>query len=101
MGSLPHLTCFVLPVPSPPNAHPRALARPAPRAPGGRKLLTSAAVTLAVLRRTLNCSLPVELVWHGKAEMDRATLKALDREFGPLRGYNIEEEPFPSHHRSK
>jgi hypothetical protein len=66
---------------------------------GGRKLLTSAVVTLAVLRRALNCTLPVELVWHSDKEMDRSTLAALAREFGPLRGYNVAAEPFPKHHR--
>ncbi|KAI8474523.1 MAG: mannosyltransferase putative-domain-containing protein [Monoraphidium minutum] len=66
---------------------------------GGRKLLGSAAVTLAVLRRTLNCTLPIELVWHSAAEMDRGTLEAFQKEFGPLRGYDVAAEPFPKHHR--
>ncbi|GBF90371.1 hypothetical protein Rsub_02477 [Raphidocelis subcapitata] len=68
---------------------------------GGSKLLTSAAVTLAVLRRHLNCSLPVELVWHQAREMDNATLEAFQKEFGPLRGYNIADVPIPAHHRQR
>ncbi len=69
--------------------------------PGGQKLLTSAVVTLAVLRRALNCTLPIELVWHDEKEMDRKTLAALTREFGPLRGYNVAAAPYPHHHRRR
>ena len=68
---------------------------------GGSKLLASAAVTLAVLRRELNCTLPVELVWHGSDEMDARTLAAFEREFAPLRGYDIAAEPYPKHHRQR
>jgi hypothetical protein len=34
---------------------------------GGRKLLTHLVVTLRVLRHHLNCTLPVEVAWHGAA----------------------------------
>jgi hypothetical protein len=66
---------------------------------GGRRLLSSAAVQLRVLRRALNCTLPVELVWHSDKEMDKETLAKFQKEFGPLRGYNVAAEPFPRHHR--
>jgi hypothetical protein len=66
---------------------------------GGRRLLSSAAVQLRVLRRALNCTLPVELVWHSDKEMDKATLATFKKEYAPLRGYNIAAEPFPKHHR--
>ena len=52
-----------------------------------------------VLRLTLNCTLPVELVWHGAHEMDRPTLEALQRQFGPLRGYDVTALPYPAHQR--
>jgi hypothetical protein len=68
---------------------------------GGARLLTSAIVTLRVLRRALNCTLPIELVWHAPGEMDSATLKALEAEFAPLRGYSVADAPYPAHHRPK
>ena len=83
------------------NAAQRVLLLTPPPRAGGSKLLTSAAVTLAVLRRALNCTLPVELVWHGEREMDAPTLAAFKREFGPLRGYNVAAAPVPKHHRQK
>lgn len=54
-----------------------------------------------MLRRQLNCTLPVELVWHGAREMDEPTLAAFKSEFGPLRGYNVAAELVPLHHRQK
>lgn len=44
---------------------------------GGAELLTNAILLLGVLRRHLNCTLPVHLSWHGAQEMDRATFAAL------------------------
>ena len=49
----------------------------------------------------LNCTLPVELVWHGANEMDNATLASLQKEFGPIRGYDISQVPYPDHHRKE
>lgn len=66
---------------------------------GGPKVLTSAVITLRVLRRHLRCQLPVELMWDGPSEMDAATLAALEREFKPLRGYSMAGMGLPSHHR--
>ena len=41
---------------------------------------------LRVLRKDLNSTLPVEIFWHGGAEMDAASLAALQRELGPIEG---------------
>lgn len=54
-----------------------------------------------VLREVLNCSLPVELVWHATEEMDNATIAALRRRWGPIVGINLDSMPWPSHHRAK
>jgi len=66
---------------------------------GGRGLLTHLVVLLRVLRRRLNCTLPVEVAWHGAAEMDAPTLQALASEFGPLYGFDVSSVPYPGHHR--
>jgi hypothetical protein len=50
---------------------------------------------LQVLRQVLNCSLPVEVAWQGKAEMDNATLAALQQQFGPLTGFDVTAMPYP------
>eukprot|EP00878_Enallax_costatus_P008903 GHUV01009307.1.p1 GENE.GHUV01009307.1~~GHUV01009307.1.p1 ORF type:complete len:671 (+),score=115.05 GHUV01009307.1:370-2382(+) len=68
---------------------------------GGPNLITSTTVTLKVLREQLNCSLPVELVWHKPNEMDATTLAAMQSSFGPIIGVNLTEIPWPSHHRPK
>jgi hypothetical protein len=52
-----------------------------------------------VLREVHNCTLPVELAWHHSQEMDNVTLAALAARFGPLRGYNVREVPWPAHQR--
>lgn len=54
---------------------------------------------MQVLREQLNCTLPVEVAWHTKEEMDNATLTALDKQFGPVYGLNLSAIPFPDHHR--
>jgi hypothetical protein len=66
---------------------------------GGRKLTTHLAVTLRVLRRRLGCGLPVEVAWQGPREMDNATLAALDRDYGPVFGFDVGAVPYPAHHR--
>uniref|UniRef100_A0A383VV11 Mannosyltransferase putative-domain-containing protein n=1 Tax=Tetradesmus obliquus TaxID=3088 RepID=A0A383VV11_TETOB len=68
---------------------------------GGPNLISSTIVTLKVLREVLNCSLPVELVWHATEEMDNATIAALRRRWGPIVGINLDSMPWPSHHRAK
>jgi hypothetical protein len=52
-----------------------------------------------VLRELLHCSLPVELVWHAPAEMDGATLAALQSHWGPIRGVDLSALPWPDHQR--
>jgi hypothetical protein len=54
---------------------------------------------LQVLREELNCTLPVELVWHGPQEMDTATLAGLKKFFDPLEGYDVTTKPYPKHQR--
>jgi hypothetical protein len=66
---------------------------------GGPHLLASAIVMLTVLREHLNVTLPVELAWWGEREMDAPTLRALERRFAPLRGYDLSTLAYPSHHR--
>jgi hypothetical protein len=66
---------------------------------GGPRLLASAIVLLTVLREHLNVTLPVELAWWGPEEMDEVTLRALERRFAPLRGYDLSTAPYPAHHR--
>ncbi|KIY97022.1 hypothetical protein MNEG_10940 [Monoraphidium neglectum] len=68
---------------------------------GGRKLLTHLVVTLRVLRHHLNCTLPVEVAWHGPDEMDAATLAALDSHFGPVTGFDALAQPLEQHHRNR
>ncbi len=52
-----------------------------------------------VLREELNCTLPIELVWHGTGEMDNATLVGLKKFFDPLEGYDVSTKPYPKHQR--
>lgn len=66
---------------------------------GGSRVLTSAVITLHVLRHHLRCQLPIELVWDGPDEMDASTLASLEREFKPLRGYSLAGMKSPAHHR--
>ncbi|PNH05653.1 hypothetical protein TSOC_008058 [Tetrabaena socialis] len=62
---------------------------------GGSRYLTNLVVTLKVLRHHFNCSLPVEVMWQGPAEMDAATWASLQRSFGPLRGVDVQATPHP------
>ncbi|WIA36793.1 hypothetical protein OEZ86_008048 [Tetradesmus obliquus] len=66
---------------------------------GGRKLTTHLVVLLKVLRQVLHCSLPVEVAWQGRAEMDNSTLAALQQQFGPLSGFDVTTAPYPKHLR--
>lgn len=55
---------------------------------------------MQVLREVLNCTLPVELVWHSAAEMDSQTLTVLQSRWGPIKGVDLSSIPFPAHHRA-
>ncbi|KAI8471635.1 MAG: mannosyltransferase putative-domain-containing protein [Monoraphidium minutum] len=50
---------------------------------GGAANLANAAVALRVLRRHLNCTLPVEVVYFGPAERDAAAAALILQEAGP------------------
>eukprot|EP00878_Enallax_costatus_P027313 GHUV01029385.1.p1 GENE.GHUV01029385.1~~GHUV01029385.1.p1 ORF type:complete len:279 (+),score=50.18 GHUV01029385.1:711-1547(+) len=65
---------------------------------GGSYYLPQAVVLLRILRHHHRSTLPVELFWYGDKEMDAATLQNLKAEFGPLEGYDVTREPYPSHH---
>lgn len=52
-----------------------------------------------VLRETLHCKLPVEVAWQGSHEMDDAMLAALQKQFGPLSGFDVAAKPYPKHIR--
>jgi hypothetical protein len=54
---------------------------------------------LQVLREVHNCSLPIELVWHSPTEMDPTTLSVLQAQWGPIRGVDLSQKPWPDHHR--
>ncbi|WIA33900.1 hypothetical protein OEZ86_006999 [Tetradesmus obliquus] len=66
---------------------------------GGKGLTTQLVVLLKVLRETLHCKLPVEVAWQGGHEMDDAMLKALQKQFGPLSGFDVAAKPYPKHIR--
>jgi hypothetical protein len=67
---------------------------------GGRRPASGLAVTLRVLRRHLNCTLPVEVFWHGAGEMDAQTMSDLNSEFGGVTGQDILALPPAPHHRN-
>jgi hypothetical protein len=52
-----------------------------------------------VLREHLNCTLPIELVWHTPGEMDPTTLSALQELWGPITGVDLSSKQWPAHHR--
>lgn len=65
---------------------------------GGKYYLPQALVLLRILRHNLNCTLPVEIFWLDGSEMDDVTLKALKRDFAPLKGFDASKIPYPAHH---
>jgi hypothetical protein len=60
---------------------------------GGRKLLAHLVVQLKVLREVLGCRLPVQVAYQGLAEMDNATLAALQQHYGPLSAFDVQAAP--------
>jgi hypothetical protein len=67
-------------------------------AAGGRYYLPQAVVLLRQLRYNLNCTLPVEIYYHGRDELDAAGLAALKAEFAPLDAFDVTALPYPPHH---
>ena len=62
---------------------------------GGPRLVTNLLVTLKVLREHHKSSLPVEVMWQGKGEMDDNTWASIEKRFGPIRGIDIQSTPHP------
>ncbi|KAG2444246.1 hypothetical protein HXX76_001003 [Chlamydomonas incerta] len=62
---------------------------------GGPRYTTNLLISLHVIRRHFNCSLPIEVAWQGDAEMDWATWAAIQRNFAPIRGFNVKSQPHP------
>lgn len=67
---------------------------------GGPRLTASLLVTLHALRHDYGCGLPVEVMWQNDVEMDNATWAQIMREFGPIRGINLQhaQHPVPGLH---
>jgi hypothetical protein len=62
---------------------------------GGSQLITNALVTLKVVRHHLNSSLPIEIMWQSKDEMDSRSWDRIREEFKPIRGVDISSIPHP------
>eukprot|EP00798_Chlamydomonas_sp_ICE-L_P006699 gene6699-3368_t len=56
---------------------------------GGALFIANALVTLKVVREHMNCSLPIELVWQKREEMDGTTWKSIESTFAPIRGIDL------------
>eukprot|EP00798_Chlamydomonas_sp_ICE-L_P010063 gene10063-7957_t len=63
---------------------------------GGSKLVADLIISLKVIRETFKCGLPIEVAWQGPHEMDAQTWYNLQKQYGPLRGFDIQSEPNPS-----
>lgn len=66
---------------------------------GAEGITFSTGYCLQVLREIHNCTLPIELVWHSPSEMDPTTLSVLQAQWGPIRGVDLSQMPWPDHHR--
>jgi hypothetical protein len=62
---------------------------------GGSQLITNMLVTLKVVRHHLNSSLPIEIMWQSKDEMDDRSWDHIQEEFMPIRGVDISSIPHP------
>ena len=62
---------------------------------GGAKLTTNLLITLRVLRHHLKSTLPIEVMWQSKDEMDNFTWSNISEDFEPIRGIDISSTPHP------
>ena len=62
---------------------------------GGPRLVTNLLVTLKVLREHHRSTLPVEVMWQGGGEMDNKTWASIQKQFGPIRGVDIQSTAHP------
>lgn len=54
---------------------------------------------LQILRKQLNCTLPVEVAFvSAKQEMHPDVIPALNASFGPVHGLDLSTAPYPAHH---
>ncbi|CAK0786177.1 hypothetical protein CVIRNUC_009390 [Coccomyxa viridis] len=67
---------------------------------GGTTLINHAYATVSVIRKTLNCTLPVEIVYNGEYEMDSKTCHRFEADFQDVRCIDASKlDWYPPHHR--
>ncbi|CAL5224336.1 g7008 [Coccomyxa viridis] len=66
---------------------------------GGVVLLNHAWATIKVLRDTLNCTLPIEIIYNGPREMDEWAVNKFQKSFKDVRCVNAGTIPLPKHGR--
>jgi hypothetical protein len=53
---------------------------------------------LQILRKQLNCTLPVEIAYRDEKEVHPGVIKALDASLGPVYGLDLSQASYPEHH---